>query len=227
MIFWSGKVEDDGRGPVEEGAHFYRSYLLDGDGNPINKRNAWQARSLLYVRLIPPGAADVAHYRLAIPPDAKGPISVTAKLQHRKFSHFYNQYSYAGQPKPGQPAELAGLDRDSREYSFDKANVPKNVSGKIKGEIPVLPIVTMAEASTTLQVGDPNTQTSWKPVVHKQDRERWNDWGIGLLLQGDLKGRGICVQEGDGSRARIRRWLAECRPRVDSGRRNRRCKAVH
>jgi len=25
-------------------------------------------------------------------------------------------------------------------------------------------------------------------VVRKQDRERWNDWGIGLLLQGDLKG---------------------------------------
>jgi tetratricopeptide (TPR) repeat protein len=24
--------------------------------------------------------------------------------------------------------------------------------------------------------------------VRKQDRERWNDWGIGLLLQGDLKG---------------------------------------
>jgi tetratricopeptide (TPR) repeat protein len=25
-------------------------------------------------------------------------------------------------------------------------------------------------------------------VVSKADRERWNDWGIGLLLQGDLKG---------------------------------------
>ena len=25
-------------------------------------------------------------------------------------------------------------------------------------------------------------------MVQKQDRERWNDWGIGLLLQGDLKG---------------------------------------
>ena len=24
--------------------------------------------------------------------------------------------------------------------------------------------------------------------MRKQDRERWNDWGIGLLLQGDLKG---------------------------------------
>jgi Tfp pilus assembly protein PilF len=28
----------------------------------------------------------------------------------------------------------------------------------------------------------------WQPVIRKQDRERWNDWGIGLLLQGDLKG---------------------------------------
>ena len=64
IIFWSGSVEDDGKGPVEPGAHFYRSYQLDGEGNPINKRNAWQARSVLYVRLIPPGAADVAHFRV-------------------------------------------------------------------------------------------------------------------------------------------------------------------
>ena len=73
VIFWSGQVEDDGKGPVEPGAHFYRSYQLDGEGNPINKRNAWQARSVLYVRLIPPGAADVAHYRVQIPKDAQGP----------------------------------------------------------------------------------------------------------------------------------------------------------
>ena len=25
VIFWSGKIEDDGKGPVEKGAHFYRS----------------------------------------------------------------------------------------------------------------------------------------------------------------------------------------------------------
>ena len=28
----------------------------------INKRNAWQARSVLYTHQIPPGAADVALY---------------------------------------------------------------------------------------------------------------------------------------------------------------------
>ena len=49
-----------------------KSYQLDANGNPINKRNAWQARSVLYVRLIPPGAADVTLPR-RIPRDAVGP----------------------------------------------------------------------------------------------------------------------------------------------------------
>ncbi len=72
VLAWSGGVEDDGHGPVDKGAHFYRSYLLDGAGNPIDKRNAWQARSLLYVRLIPPGAADTVHFRLDIPEGCGG-----------------------------------------------------------------------------------------------------------------------------------------------------------
>src|SRR5213076_1467787 len=99
VIFWSGAVADNGKGPVEPGAHFYRSYQLDGDSNPINKRNAWQSRSLLYVRLIPPGAADVAHYRVAVPKNARGPIKFTAKLNYRKFSWYYTQFSYAAQAK--------------------------------------------------------------------------------------------------------------------------------
>ncbi|HEV2688145.1 MAG TPA: tetratricopeptide repeat protein, partial [Bryobacteraceae bacterium] len=185
IIFWNGRVEDDGRGPVEPGAHFYRSYLLDAEGNEINKRNAFQARSVLYVRLIPPGAADVAHYLLRIPKDAVGPISVSAKLNYRKFSHYYTQFSYAGEPLAGQAPELVSVNFDNRRFSFDRANIPANVSGKIRAEIPNVPIVTLAKAETKLALGG---DVQWQPVVRKQDRERWNDWGIGLLLQGDLKG---------------------------------------
>lgn len=184
VIFWSGQVEDGGRGPVEPGAHFYRAYLLDGAGNPINKRNAWQARSMLYARQIPPGAADVAHYRLDIPASAQGPITVNARLHYRKFSHYYTQYAYAGKAGAGD----AGLNHDSRAYDFSETNIPDNISGKIKGTIPQLPIITLAEATAKLDVGDAGTTTVWKPVVRLEDRERWNDWGIGLLLQGDLKG---------------------------------------
>jgi Tfp pilus assembly protein PilF len=151
-VFWSGKVEDNGKGPVDPGAHFYRSYMLDGDSNPINKRNAWQARSSLYVRLIPPGAADTVHYKFRIPKDAKGPIQFHLKLNHRKFTRFYTEFAFNAFPE----------------------------------KTPDLPIVTLAEAKVRLAVGGP--PAAWQPVVRKQDRERWNDWGIGMLLQGDIKG---------------------------------------
>jgi tetratricopeptide (TPR) repeat protein len=186
VVYWSGMVEDNGKGPVEPGAHFYRSYQLDGDGNPITKRNAWQSRSTLYVRLIPPGAADVAHYRIRIPADAVGPITLTAKLNYRKFAHTYTQFAYAGQPKPGQE-RMISAHANSAEWSYDPKNVPANVSGKIKGEIPSLPIVTVASAEAKLPLGG-NGSPQWRQVAEKKDRERWNDYGIGLLLQGDLKG---------------------------------------
>lgn len=187
IVFWSGYTEDEGKGPVEKGAHFYRSYQLDAEGNPINKRNAFQMRSLLYVRLIPPGAADTVHYRVDIPKDAKGPITLTAKLNYRKFAHYYTQYAYAGKPKPGQDPNLVSINHDSREWSFDPANIPHNVSGKVKGRIPDVPIVTLAMKTAQLPLaGQP---TNWTPKTpHITDRERWNDWGIGMLLQGDLKG---------------------------------------
>ena len=188
VIFWSGQVEDEGRGPVEPGAHFYRALQLDGKGNPIDKRNAWQARSVQYVRLIPPGAADVAHYRVKIPEDARGPITFTAKLNYRKFAHSYTQFAYAGEPKPGQDPSLVGKAYNSLEYSFDPKNIPKNVSGQIKDQIPNLPIVVVAQATAQIRLGDGKTPTQWKPVILKADRERWNDWGIGMLLQGDIKG---------------------------------------
>ena len=183
-LFWSGKLEDDGS--VEPGAHFYKAFQLDGDGNPINKRNAWQTRTMLYARQIPPGAADTVHYRLDIPKNAKGPIQLNAKLNHRKFTQYYNKFSYAGEPKPGQDPALLSAHHNGLEYDFDKRNIPANVSGKLKGEIPKLPITILAKSEARLNlIGD---EPVWQPIVRRDLWERWNDWGIGLLLQGDLKG---------------------------------------
>ena len=183
-FFWSGWIEDDGQGPVEDGAHFYRAWLLDEHGNPINKRNAFHMRSALYVRQIPPGAADVAHFRLRVPEDAEGPIELHAKLNYRKFSHFYTSFSYAGQPKAD--GAVFTKDYDDREFTFDPADIPDNVSGSIRDRIPNLPVIVIAEDRKTIGVG--GGAASWGPVVREEDYERWNDYGIGLLLQGDLKG---------------------------------------
>ena len=176
-VYWSGSAAEAGKGPVEKGAHFYRSLQLDGDGNSINKRNAWQTRSVLYVRLIPPGAADVAHYRVKIPENAKGPLTFTAKLNYRKFSHYYNEFSYGLKAKPNQDPKLVSIQHDSREYELDP-----------NAKVPVIPITTLAKAEVKLELAAPGETTNWTPAVKREDRERWNDWGIGMLLQGDLKG---------------------------------------
>jgi len=121
---------------------------------------------------------------VAVPKDAQGAITFTAKLNYRKFSRYYTQYSYAGEPEPGQAAGLLDVNHNSLRYSFAAKNIPANVSGSVKDRIPDIPIVTIAQATTAIPLGD----AQWKPVAQKVDRERWNDYGIGLLLQGDLKG---------------------------------------
>jgi tetratricopeptide (TPR) repeat protein len=184
-IFHSGRVEDAGKGPVEPGAHFYRSLLLDDHGNPINKRNAWMARSLAYVRLIPPGAADTVHYRLRIPEDCGDTIRLKAKVNYRKFSWWNTQWAFGGVRDPAHQGFSLSPDHDDGRWIF--TGDTSGVSGNVKA-IPVIPITVMAEAVAELKVAPRGTKPpSVQPLLDKTVRERWNDYGIGLLLQGDLK----------------------------------------
>jgi len=183
-VFWSGMVEDNGHGPVEKGAHFYRSLQIDAHGNPINKRNAWATRAVVYVRLIPPGAADTVHYRMHIPENAGNKITLHARLCYRKFSWYGTQEAFAGVPDPSKPDAVAP-DYDDRTTLFTASL--SGVSAK-QEKIPDLPIVTVAENEVTLPVvshGAPAFEP--KTIVKKEEWQRWNDYGIGLFLQGDLK----------------------------------------
>jgi Flp pilus assembly protein TadD len=222
-IFWSGMVEDNGKGPVEKGAHFYRSLQIDAQGHPINKRNAWATRAVVYVHLIPPNAADTVHYRLHIPQDAGSKITLHARLCYRKFAWWNTQFSFAGIVDPKQAHPEVAPDFDDTKYLFTGSL--QGVSAR-EEKIPDVPIVALAEDEITLSVvpnSAPAPQT--KVVLQKNDWERWNDYGIGLLAQGDLKGAQAAfekvteieptnpdgwvnigraaVQEGDMTRARV------------------------
>ncbi len=186
VLLHSGEAADGGSGPVDSGAHFYRSLQLDERGNPINKRNAWMTRSVAYVRLIPPGAADTVHYRLQIPEDVGDRIFLRAKVNYRKFAWWLTQWAYAGVRDPAHPTPpvAAGFDDGPWVFTGDTSNV----SGPTKA-IPDIPTTVMAEAETSLAVVDADTPLpSVPPPTGAGVRERWNDYGIGLLLQGDLRG---------------------------------------
>jgi len=184
-------VEDNGKGPVEKGAHFYRSLQVDAHGNPINKRNAWATRAVVYVRLIPPGAADTVHYRMQIPENAGSKITLHARLCYRKFSWWGTQFSFAGMPDPSKP-NAVDPDYDDRSFVFTASL--KGVSAK-QEKIPDVPIVTIAEDEVTLPVvAHSSPAAEPKTITRKDEWQRWNDYGIGLFLQGDLKGAAAAFQ---------------------------------
>src|ERR1700735_3259687 len=185
-IFWSGRTNDDGKGSVDPGAHFYRSLQIDAHGNPINKRNAWSTRAAVYVRLIPPGAADTVHYRMQIPPNAGGHIHLTARVNYRKFAWWGTQFAFAGTRDPKDENEPRSPNFDDAQYVF--TGDPTKLPGGSKG-IPSPPIVVMAENAVDLSVL-PAGGRQPDPVVtlNHDDWTRWNDYGIGLFLQGDLSG---------------------------------------
>ncbi len=192
-IFWSGKVEEDGAGPVEKGAHFYRSLQIDAHGNPITKRNAWANRAVMYAHLIPPGAADTAHFRLHIPESAGEKITLHAKLNYRKFMWWNTQFAFAGVEDTSKPKGEVTPDYDDRKWAF--TGDTSQVVGELK-KIPDIPVITVAEDMKSLRVL-PRSAGAPKPEVKlaKEDWTRWNDYGIGLFLQGDLKGAAAAFEK--------------------------------
>ncbi|HEV2472810.1 MAG TPA: tetratricopeptide repeat protein, partial [Chthonomonadales bacterium] len=203
-IYHSGKL-DWKNGPVEEDAERYRALLVDGHSNPINKRNAWAARAVVYAKSIPPGAADVVHFRIPIPLSCGNRITLTAKLNYRKFNYWNNLFAYLGTTNaPGEASAYyptgsaiptaIGLGKytgpvtrawDDRPLYLN--GQPSQASGLLKS-VPVLPITVLAQNTVTLPVFGPAAHPIIPalPADPMKDRIRWNDYGIGLLLQGDF-----------------------------------------
>ncbi|MBT3604085.1 MAG: hypothetical protein HOE48_04580 [Candidatus Latescibacteria bacterium] len=88
----SGGVGPDNA--VDSWSHFVNSYVLDRDGNRIDRRNAEDIFVPLYNHQIPPGAADVIHYNLHVPKDVKGNVTVSVRLQYRKFDTTYMKHIF-------------------------------------------------------------------------------------------------------------------------------------
>ncbi len=138
----------DARGDLDPWSYYLNAYVLDRDGNRIDRRNAQDIFVALYNHQIPPGAAAVAHYALKVPADATGPLVIEAKLQYRKFDTRYLSYV------------------EGKRFSRND-----------------LPITTLADDAITLPLAEGqavDAQTSKIPVW-----ERWNDYGIALLREGD------------------------------------------
>ena len=83
---------DSATGEIDPWSHFVNAYVLDRNGRRIDRRNAQDVFTTLYNNQIPPGAADVVHYRLSVPEDARGSLTLRFDLNYRKFDTLYLRY---------------------------------------------------------------------------------------------------------------------------------------
>ena len=86
-----------GLGPgneVDPWSHFINVYMLDREGNRVDRRNAQDIFVPLYNHQIPPGAADVVHLGLDLPAWVNAPLTVEVRLQYRKFDSTYMRHVY-------------------------------------------------------------------------------------------------------------------------------------
>ena len=132
---------------VDPWSHFINVYMLDRDGNRIDRRNPQDIFTPLYNHQIPPGAAQVVHYSLRVPEDQREPLTVEVKLVYRKFDTKYMQYVFG------------------------------------KDHVNDLPVTTIASDKITFPI------EGGVAVANEETKvplwQRWNDYGIGLFLEGN------------------------------------------
>jgi tetratricopeptide (TPR) repeat protein len=143
---------------VDPWAHFVNVYMLDRDGNRVDRRNPQDIFTPLYNHQIPPGAAQVVHYEFVVPRDQQDPLTVEVKLQYRKFDTIYMNYVFG-------------------------TNYTKDAPFQVTND---LPITTIASDHITFPVENGTQISNLKSEIPPW--QRWNDYGIGLLLESTDRG---------------------------------------
>lgn len=168
-VWVDAKVSSNGRtigrngglGPFNEAdpwSHFVNVYMLDKDGNRIDRRNPQDIFTPLYNHQIPPGAGQVAHYVFTVPENQTEPLTVEVKLNYRKFDTIYMNYVLGWNYSNGAPFQVTN-------------DLPITV---IASDSVTFPIAGVAAAAQV---------TNAKSEI--PEWQRWNDYGIGLLLEGE------------------------------------------
>ncbi len=121
LVGRSGGLGEGNR--VDPWSHFINVYMLDRDGARIDRRNAEDIFVPLYDHQIPPGAGDVVHYRLEVPPGAATmSLTVEATLRYRKFDTTYLRYIYGEETVNELP--ILDLARDTVTFPVGRGDVP-------------------------------------------------------------------------------------------------------
>ena len=188
-FFESGVLDETGR--LDAAADRLATLVIDEEGGHMDRRQPQDIRVPLYNNGIGPGAARTVHYRVTVPKNAKGQITLSAGTHYRKFSRDFTTFTL-GAAHPSLP--VTTLARDTVRLPV----------------VPLTPDPSPAGRAENAGTARGNPDPLWL---------RWNDYGIGLFLQGNLKGAArawtkvaqLAPDKPDGPLNRARAEIAEGR----------------
>src|SRR2546430_10938078 len=142
---------------VDPWSHFGNVYMLARTGGRFPRPNPQDIFTPLYNHQIPPGAGQVVHYSFTVPEHQNEPLTLQVKLQYRKFDAIYMNYVFDTNYAAGAPLTATND----------------------------LPITTIASDRITFPIEGDGKSEIQNPKSEIPEWQRWNDYGIGLLLEGD------------------------------------------
>ena len=109
VIDHSGFLKPDGM--LDERAHSFTNRPVDADGAFVDNHKVWTIHSVAYDNTIQPGRSVLVRYEFRIPSDAKGPLTITARVNYRHLRQSYLNNIF-GKDHPAYPVvELASRTR--------------------------------------------------------------------------------------------------------------------
>jgi tetratricopeptide (TPR) repeat protein len=86
-IYHSGFLNPNGS--IDERAHSFTNRPVDAAGEFTDNHKVWQIHSVAYDNTIQSGRSSLVRYQFRIPPDAKGPLTFSARVNYRHFRQSY------------------------------------------------------------------------------------------------------------------------------------------
>ncbi len=154
-VFWSGKADESCE--LDPGAHRVSSLWVDVNGQPVEGYEVWKSHARIYTQAVEPNTGFVVRFRVPVPADAGDMLTLTARVQYRKFRLAFTRWVFAGDARaPRLP--IVTMAEDSLTLPVVAADAE-------------LPDMSRAQA---------------EPETTEAEAERWTDYGYGLAARGDL-----------------------------------------
>ena len=118
-IYHSGFLNPDGM--LDRRAHSFTNRPVNVIGDFVDNHKVWTIHSVAYDNTIPAGRSVLVRYEFHIPADAKGPLTVTARVNYRHLRQSYLN-NVLGTDHPAYP--VVGLATSSRIFQLGE-NAPE------------------------------------------------------------------------------------------------------